>query len=128
MSPRRAPLALAVLCALVLAGCASAPSAGPQPLPQEAYLHAIEDATAVYETTRQAVHRAHADGLITDEQHERIGKLGRKAEGALRAASDALDAWLALGGVVEPADLDNALLAMRRAVADVAAAWGGMRR
>lgn len=121
----RARLALAALVVLALSGCATSGAPPMQPLPQETYLHALEDATQVYETTRQAIHRAHIDGLITDKQNERIAKVGRKAEASLRTAAAALNAWIALGETVNHDDLDKALLSARRAVADLVGVWAG---
>lgn len=116
--------ALALVCVAV-AGLTSActTSVSPQKSAEERYLHALEDATQVYETTRQAVQRAYISGAITEAQRDTIAPYGRAAEKALRVATGSLNAWLALDGATDSGNVEDDLAALQTAVAVLVNKW-----
>jgi predicted transposase YdaD len=102
---------LAVLVAVLLVGCASAP----QRSAEQQYLLAIEDANRLYETTLTEAGRSHAEGVLTDEQLATVRTAGVKVEQSLRAARASLESWLVLNGN-DDGEMDRAMAALQVAL------------
>lgn len=113
-----APLALLLL----LAACASAPQASPQ----QRWLRAVDDATTVYNATRDAVAAAKGAGLIPPDRVAEVDRMGRVAESSLRTFAGAVQVWI-LVGTGDETDVELARAQAAAAIARLVAAWGGAR-
>lgn len=119
---RLAPLVL--LLVLVLAGCASAPRQ--ERSPHGRWLAAVDDATVLYNATRDAVAAAKKAELIPPDRLAKVDEAGRLAERSLRTFASAVEGWVLLGGAVgSEAEMELARAQAAQAIARLVSLWGG---
>ena len=98
-----------------LLACTACATTQPTRSAEQRYLLALEDANRVYETALTEAGRAHAEGVLTDEQIATVRTAGRTAEQALRAARAGLESWVVLKGA-DGGELDRRMAALQVAL------------
>jgi hypothetical protein len=115
-------VAAAALVVLALVACSGSSPPGDAASKGARYVEIFKTVDAAYEEALQAAGRAHAAGLITDAQLERVRVAGTACEAALRASQAALEAYLAHGDPQGEVAVVDALAGLQQAVASLLAA------